>query len=126
MSCRPARYRTKLKPSVHHTVERASEGIAQVWSPSQFGTGMPIAPRAFSRSPSPGVKIQIQMSATTAEGRMYGAKNASRKNQRPRATRSASNASTNPRMISGGVVRIVNQIVCHNEDQKSLLDNASE
>jgi hypothetical protein len=61
----------------------------------------------------------------TADGRMNGAKKASRKNQRPRPTRSASRASTKPRTISGGVVRIVNQMVCHMEDQKSLLWRAS-
>ena len=41
MSCRPARYRTKLKPSVHQTVAMASDGMAQVASPSQFGAVMP-------------------------------------------------------------------------------------
>ena len=56
---------------------------------------------------------------------MNGAKKASRKNQRPRATRSASSAKTKPRTISGGVVRIVNQMVCQSEDQKSLLCSAS-
>jgi len=56
---------------------------------------------------------------------MYGRKNASRKNQRPRRTRSASSANTNARMTSGGVVRIVNQTVCHIDDQKAGLPSAS-
>src|SRR5687768_12462486 len=33
MSCNPARYSTKLKPSVHHTVVTASDTIAQPGSP---------------------------------------------------------------------------------------------
>ena len=56
---------------------------------------------------------------------MYGAKNASRKNHRPRLTRSASSANTKASTISGGVVRMVNQSVCHSDDQKSPLCSAS-
>ena len=69
--------------------------------------------------------MNMKMSATTADGRMYGAKKASRKNHRPFRTRSASSANTRASTISGGVVRIVNQIVCHSEDQKSELCRAS-
>ena len=65
------------------------------------------------------------MRATTADGRMNGAKKASRKNHRPLLTRLASSASTNASTISGGVVSTVNHTVCHSDDQKSLLCNAS-
>src|SRR4051794_7701533 len=43
ISCRPARYNTKLKPSVHHVVVIARETIAQVGEPSQFGAERPTA-----------------------------------------------------------------------------------
>ena len=56
---------------------------------------------------------------------MYGAKKASRKNHLPREARSASRANTKPITTSGGVVRTVNHTVCHSEDQKSELPNAS-
>src|SRR5204863_36373 len=82
----------------------ARETIAQVGEPSQLGADRPTAVTALLNSPSAGVYNHTQISATTAEGRMYGRKNASRKNQRPRRTRSASNAITNPSTISGGTV----------------------
>src|SRR3954447_5932193 len=55
MSCRPARYRTKLKPRVHHTVAIAIEVIAQLGSPSHAGAVMPILSREAVASPRPGV-----------------------------------------------------------------------
>ena len=39
--------------------------------------------------------------------------------------RSASRAKTKPSTMSGGVVRIVNQMVCHSASQNSLLVSAS-
>src|SRR5690349_4418703 len=125
MSCNPARYNTKLNPSVHHRVVSASENIATFGSPSQLGSVNPSLTAQRVSRPSTGVYIQIQISATTAEGRTYGRKNASRKNHRARRARSASSAKKNDRITRGGVVRIVNQMVCHSDDQKSRLLIAS-
>src|ERR687886_2572813 len=110
ISCRPARYSTKLKPSVHHTVVIARDTMAHLGEPSQFGSARPNVVTVRLNRPSFGVYSHTQISATTADGRMYGRKNASRKNQRPLRTRSASNANTNPSTMSGGVVRMVNQM----------------
>src|SRR5215217_7699350 len=125
MSWRPARYSTKLKPRVHQTVAIATEIIAQFGSPSQFGGVTPTVDNQSDSSPMAGVYSHTQMSAITAEGSTYGAKKQKRKNARPRDTRSASRANTNARTTRGGVVRMVNQMVCHREDQKSELPSAS-
>ena len=114
-----------MKPSVHHTVASATETIAQLGSASQFGgLLMPTADSHLSHSPICGVYSQVQISAIAADGTTYGAKNTSRKNQRPRLSRSVKMASTRARATSGGVVSNVNSTVCHIDCQKSELVSA--
>ena len=52
---------------------------------------------------------------------MYGAKNASRKNHLPRVDPVGQQREDEGQHTSGGVVRMVNQTVCHIDDQKSEL-----
>src|SRR5689334_2499456 len=68
MSCSPARYSTKLKPSVHHTVAKASDHIARLGLPSQLGSAKPRLVTILLSRPSCGVYNQIQINAITADG----------------------------------------------------------
>ena len=71
--------------------------------------------------PAPACRARSRSARRPRTAGRTAAKNASRKNHRPRPARSASSASTKASTTSGGVVRIVNHSVCHSDDQKSAL-----
>ena len=69
---------------------------------SQPGAVTPIMLKNPSMSPYPGSYSQVQTSAMTADGRMYGRKKASRKNHWPREIRFTTIAKNSGSSTSGG------------------------
>ncbi len=69
--------------------------------------------------PNPGWYIEIQIRVITEEGKTYGAKKETGKNQLAGIARLARSASPRAIRIKSGTTRGVNKTECHSELQKS-------
>src|SRR3954454_21999488 len=115
----------KLKPNVHHRVSRTTANQAPEVLPKKSGAVSPTQPKALVIRPVSGVYMNAKIRHTAEDGTTYGAKKASRKNQRLRTMREARTANSSGSSTSSGVVRSVNSTECHIDAQKSLLPSTS-
>src|SRR3954465_5119022 len=115
----------KLNPKVHHTVSSVTASHAPEVVPKKSGGVRPTQPKALVTRPVCGVYMNAKIRHTAEDGTTYGAKKASRKNQRLRTMREARTANSSGSSTSSGVVRSVNSTECHIDAQKSLLPSTS-
>src|SRR3954468_9761195 len=115
----------KLKPKVHHSVSRTTANHAPEVLPRKSGGVRPTAENALVISPVSGVYMNAKIRQTAEDGTTYGAKKASRKNQRPRDTLEARMANSRGSSTSRGVVSRVKRTECHIDAQKSELERTS-